>query len=38
MERKGDPSALAPEMARLQAALDIPKLIEAKATSSESKK
>jgi len=38
MERKGDPSALAPEMARLEAALDIPKLIEAKATSSESKK
>ena len=38
MERKHDPTAFAPELARLQAALDIPKLTEAKASSSEVKK
>jgi hypothetical protein len=38
MERKHDPTAFAPELARLQAALDIPKLTEAKSSSSEIKK
>jgi hypothetical protein len=37
MERKRDPAAFAPELARLQAALDVPKLTEAKASSSESR-